>query len=61
MSAINPISFWLNRFSKTSDRYGTLSYTARVIFTLTTGSMVPNGSITWNACSGRFDGSKQKQ
>ena len=23
--------------------------------------MVPNGSITWNACSGRFDGSKQKQ
>jgi hypothetical protein len=28
---------------------------------LVTGSIVPNGSITWNACSGRFDGSKQKQ
>jgi len=28
---------------------------------LITGSMVPKGSITWKACSGRLDGSKQKQ
>ena len=23
------------------------------------GSMVPNGSMTWKACRGRFEGSKQ--
>ena len=37
------------------------AWAPRATFRLTTGSMVPNGSITWNACSGRFDGSKQKQ
>ena len=36
-------------------------YTARATFRLTVGSIVPNGSMTWNACSGRLDGSKQKQ
>ena len=41
--------------------YGTLSYTARASFTLFSGLMVPKGSITWKACSGRFEGSKQKQ
>jgi len=33
----------------------------RASFTLRDGLIVPNGSITWNACSGRFEGSKQKQ
>jgi len=40
---------------------GTLSYTRRASVTLFTGSMVPKGSMIWKACSGRLEGSKQKQ